>query len=65
LEDDIRALEIAKNFHEPTPDMIERCVGEIPIPIDIEPLRAFILNGGERIQCQMRRIAQRHGRRFS
>ena len=51
LEKDNRAVKIAAQFPAPTPDMVETCARAIPIPMDVNAVCEFIINGSEQIQA--------------
>ena len=59
LEQDSRALEIAKILPAPTIGMIEECVSKIAIPIDKEAVRAFIIYGNDHIQECIKSLSKR------
>jgi len=50
LEQDSRALQIARCLPVPDRDTIEKCVNQVPIPVDIESVCRFVLNGSGLIQ---------------
>ena len=50
LEQDRRALEIAKQFPVPTKEMIEECLSQITIQINKDTVCKFITNGSNQIQ---------------
>ena len=61
LEQDSRALEIVKRFTFPDRDMIGKCVDQIAIPIEAEIICAFIMNGSDQIQENIRNLTEGPG----
>jgi len=59
LEQDNRALEIAKGFPVPTDRIIRECLSRVAIPIDNEAVYTFILSGSNRIQEHIKKLS--HG----
>ena len=55
LRTDKQAFEQAKTLPVPTADMIKLCTQGITLPVDIEILTAFIMNGSKHIQNTLER----------
>ena len=53
LENDARAREIVRVFPPPDRSMIEKCAGQIGIPMDKKTVCAFIMNGSKQVQDRM------------
>lgn len=57
LRQDSRALKIAREFPAPTPDLLRQCAEETGVPVDVETVGVFVMNGSRLIQGQMQRLA--------
>ncbi len=53
---DSRALEIIRELPVPTPETIRQCAVETGIPVDVETVCAFVLNGSRRVQTQIQSL---------
>ena len=58
LEKNSSALEIAKQMPIPNRKMIERCVGQIAVPIDTQTVCDFVMNGSDMVQTNIFRLSQ-------
>ena len=58
LKKDKKALEQAAKLPVPTEDMIKLCTQGITLPVDLETLTAFIMNGSNRIQAMLSASAE-------
>lgn len=61
LEQDSRALEIAKELPAPTWETVEQCVNEINIPMDAGDVSTFVMVGNEQMQERIRELTQQPG----
>jgi len=61
LEMDSRALEMAKCLPIPTTEMVEQCAGNIPIPMDINTVCDYVMNGSDQVQAHIRQLMQHPG----
>ena len=57
LEQEDRALEFAQALPTPTREMIEGCALATGIPMDLDTLCAFVLNGSEQVQAQIETLS--------
>ena len=56
LEKDDRALEMVRDFPNPSHEMIEQCVAQTGTEIDGEIVCRFVLNGAEQVQERIREL---------
>lgn len=57
LEQDGRALELARALPAPTREMVESCALATGSPIDMDTLCAFVLGGSEQVQAQIETLS--------
>jgi hypothetical protein len=61
LDADERAREFAKSLPSPTREMVAQCVTAIPVSVDVEMVRDFVMSGSELIQQAIREMRQEQG----
>jgi len=61
LEQDERALSFASALPAPTREMIEACAQAIGIPVNLDTLCEFVMNGSDQVQAQIEALTMDQG----